>query len=108
MGKVHVSKKLAVPDLDLRGHHRCCLRLLSGALTVNKGQIQPGDSMWISHEPNEGSAFSMTLTRRSIRVQGYILFNAFLLIIIEVLTVRADLLYRPDQISNDYICCVNP
>ena len=43
MSEVHVSLKLRVPDLDLRGHDRCGLRLFSGALTMNEGQIQPGD-----------------------------------------------------------------
>ena len=43
MSEVHVSQKLAVPDLDLGGHDCCRLRLFSGALTVDEGQIQPGD-----------------------------------------------------------------
>ena len=43
MSEVHASLKLRVPDLDLRGHDHCRLHLFSGALTMNEGEIQPGD-----------------------------------------------------------------
>lgn len=41
MSEVHVSKKLAVPDLNLRSHARCCLHIFSVALIVDERRIQP-------------------------------------------------------------------
>ncbi|MDD4161550.1 MAG: hypothetical protein PHW87_03630 [Methanothrix sp.] len=43
MSEVHVSLKLAVSDLDLRGHDHCRLLLTGGALIMDEGQIKPGE-----------------------------------------------------------------